>query len=268
MLTIVFVFYFIVSGIIETVANIFNSSFSTVMEVLALIIMGPLLSLAKINFFLDITVRNVRVLEPDIDAYRAAREFIVRSPRILTCFVRDNISYLLLSLSIFAGGSAIGYYTGRAMSFMRDDFMWLISEGAAESHLIGPYTSIPFIDLLDYFFNNSMVALNQGLSGLFFVVPAILGAAVNGIIVGLVYGMFPATTATAFVAAHGIIEMGAFIIVAASGMKFGVEFLKGKRDENELLDETLKVVLASLLLIAVAAFIEAFITPVLISSVI
>lgn len=51
-------------------------------------------------------------------------------------------------------------------------------------------------------------------------------------------------------------------------MKFGVEFLRGKRDENELLDETLKVALASLLLIAVAAFIEAFITPVLISSVI
>lgn len=62
--------------------------------------------------------------------------------------------------------------------------------------------------------------------------------------------------------------IGLFFIVAASGMKFGVEFLRGKRDENELLDETLKVVLASLLLIAVAAFIEAFITPVLISSVI
>lgn len=63
--------------------------------------------------FLDvrkiITWRNVRVLEPDIDAYRSAREFIVRSPRILTGFVRDNISYLLLSLSIFAEGAGLWY---------------------------------------------------------------------------------------------------------------------------------------------------------------
>ncbi len=249
-------------------AVIFNSSFSMFFEILTLIILSPWICLAKINFFLDITGRSIRELPHDSDTYRTAREFIDGSPRILTGFIKNNVTYMMLSLSIFATGSAIGYYIGRSLSFMSEDFMWLISEGAAQTRLLGPYTSIPFIDFLEYFSNNSLMALSQGLSGMFFVVPSVLGAAVNGIIMGLVYGIFPAATASAFVAVHGVIEMAAFVIVAAAGIKLGVEFMKGRTDENELLDDALKVALASLLLIAFAAFIEAFITPVLISSVI
>ncbi len=268
MLIIIFVFYFIVSGVFESVAIIFNSSFSMFFEIISLIILRPWVSLAQINFFLDITGRSGSTRESDSDIYRAVRQFIAGSPRILAGFIRNNIAYLLLSLSTFVTGAATGYYIGRSLSFMSEDFIWLISEGTAKTRLLGPYTSIPFIDFLDYFSNNSQVALSRGLSGLFFVVPSVLGAAVDGIIVGLVYGIFPAAKATAFLAAHGIIEMAAFVIVAAAGMKLGVEFIKGKRDENELIDDALKVALASLLLIAVAAFIEAFITPVLISEVI
>jgi uncharacterized membrane protein SpoIIM required for sporulation len=268
MLIIFFVFYFIASGVFDAAASIFNSSFSMFFEVLTLIILAPWISLTKINFFLDITGKSVRTLPHDSDIYRTAREFIAGSPRILAGFVRNNLIYLLLSLSIFIMGTIIGYYIGSSISFMSEDFVFLISKGADQMHLFGPYTSMPLIDFLEYFSNNSMVALYQGLSGMFFVVPSILGVAVNGIIAGLVYGIFPASTATAFIAAHGFIKMGAFIIAGAAGIKMGVGLIKGTTNENELLDETLKVALASLLLIAVAAFIEAFITPVLILSVI
>ncbi len=268
MLIIFFVFYFIVSGVFEAAASFFNSSFSMFFEVLTLIIVIPWISLTKINFFLDITGKSIRTLPQDSDIYLTARDFIAGSPRIISGFVKNNITYVLLSLSIFVAGTFMGFYMGSSLSFMSEDFVFLISKGTEQMYLFGPYTSIPPLDFLEYFFNNSMVALFQGLSGMFLIVPSVLGVAVNGIILGLVYGIFPASTATAFIAAHGFIEMGAFIIAGAAGIKMGVEFIKGTTDENELLDETLRVTLASLLLIAVAAFIEAFITPVLISSVI
>jgi len=70
--------------------------------------------------------------------------------------------------------------------------------------------------------------------------------------------------ASAFIALHGVFEITAFLITTAAGIRLGVKFMKGTENENELLDETLMIVLASLLLIGIAAFLEAFITPVII----
>jgi len=258
----VIVIYTITSGVFDLIAVIFNSSLSAFFNLLFLVFLNPWLQLAKLNFFLDRTGRTVRVMEKELEVIKAAKEFIIESPRILVNFAKKNISYILLALYFYVIGFGIGYYIGDSFSFLSEEFMRLISAGYIESKLIGPYISMPFIDLVYYFSNNSIVALNQGLSGLFFVIPSVLGIAVNGIIVGLFYGVLPAETASAFIAVHGVFEITAFVIATAAGIRLGVKFIKGLENENEIIDETIKVVLAALLLIGIAAFLEAFITPI------
>lgn len=107
--------------------------------------------------------------------------------------------------------------------------------------------------------------MNLGLSGIFLGVPTIAGGIVNGTIIGLVYGILPAETATMFIAVHGILEYLAFAIATAAGIKLGVKIMKGPENGAEAFMETIEVVLATSLLIGIAAFLEAFVTPIVVS---
>lgn len=259
------IIYGIVSVIFEVIATIFNSSFSSFLALFSLIILIPWIQLAKLNFFLDRTGRTIKVMEKEVELIKAFKEFIIESPYILVNFAKKNIVYILAAISFFMVGIGIGYYIGNSFSFLSQEILMLLSK-EWENRLLGPYISMPLIDLIDYFSNNSIVGINQGLSGLFLGIPSIVGIAIIGIITGLFYGIFPAKTATAFLAVHGVFEITAFVITTAAGIRLGVRFLKGSA--NEILEETLKVALAALLLIGIAAFLEAFITPIVISLVI
>ncbi len=260
----VMVIYGIISFTFELIAGIFNSNLSTTFELFSLVILVPWISLAKINFFLDRTGRDIMVMEKEIEVVKELKELLKASPGILFGFVKNNTGYVLAALCFFAGGFGAGYHIGNSFSFLSDEFTLALKE-YMKDNLLGPYNSLPFIDVLYYFSNNSMVALNQGLSGIFFVLPSILGLVVNGIMIGVFYGVLPATVASAFIALHGVFEVAAFVIATAAGIKLGVRFMKGSADQNEILDEILKVLLASFLLIGIAAVLEAFITPVVTS---
>ena len=107
--------------------------------------------------------------------------------------------------------------------------------------------------------------MNLGLSGIFLGVPTIAGGIVNAAIIGMFYGIVPAETATAFIAVHGIPECMALVIATAAGIKLGVKIIGSPENGDEALLETLEVVLATSLLLGIAAFLEAFVTPIVIS---
>lgn len=260
----VFIIFFIVSGVFDFLAGIFNSSASAFFTLISLVILTPWIQLAKLDFFLDRTGRTVIIMEKEIEIIKTAKEFVRESPQILVNFVRNNITYVLAALFFYWAGFGMGYYLGHPLSFLGDDILKLMSQ-LYETRSIGPYNSMPVIDFIGYFSNNSLVGINTGLGGLFLGVPSILGIVVTGVVTGLFYGIFPAKVATAFLAVHGILEVTGFVIVAAAGIRLGVGFIKGLPDRYDLVDETLKVVPATLLLIAIAAFLEAFITPIVIS---
>ena len=253
----------VVSFTFEFITGIFNSNISSFFELFSLIVLGPWIILAKLNFFLDRTGRPVMAMEKEIAYIEATKGLIIRSPVILVDFVKKNLLYVLTAFCFYLGGFGLGYYVGNSFSFLKDELMLLIGR-SLENTLLGPYHSLPFLDLLNYFSNNGIVALNQALSGIFFVIPSLFGVIVNGIIMGLFYGVMPVEAASAFIALHGVFEITAFLITTAAGIRLGVKFIKGTENENELLDETLMIVLASLLLIGIAAFLEAFITPVIV----
>ena len=107
--------------------------------------------------------------------------------------------------------------------------------------------------------------MNIGLSGIFIGLPTIAGGIINGTIIGLFYGIVPAETATMFIALHGIPEYLALVIATAAGIKLGVKIMKSPENGAEALMETVEVVLATSLLFGIAAFLEAFVTPIVIS---
>jgi uncharacterized membrane protein SpoIIM required for sporulation len=98
---------------------------------------------------------------------------------------------------------------------------------------------------------------------MFYVIPPLLGISATAGTVGMLYGILPSNLATAGVLAHGIPEITALLIATAAGLRFGVHVIRKDPDIDRILDDTLKTAFASLLLIAIAAFIEAFITPVI-----
>nr|QNO47971.1 hypothetical protein KNONPEEI_00009 [Methanosarcinales archaeon ANME-2c ERB4]QNO48154.1 hypothetical protein GOJLPIDM_00010 [Methanosarcinales archaeon ANME-2c ERB4] len=264
-LTVVLLTYGVISGIFEVIAVLFNSSLLPLFMLFSIVILVPWIQLSKLNFFLDRTGVAVKEMDKEIEIIKTVRKFIARSPYILITFVRNNKVYLLASLSVYGIGIAIGYYMGHSFSFLSEEIMMVLSEGWEEQSFLGPYISMPVIDSIYYFSNNINVAMALGLSGIFLGVPTIAGSIVNGTIIGLVYGILPAETATMFIAVHGIPECIAFAIATAAGIKLGVKIMKSPENGAEALMETLEVVLATALLIGIAAFLEAFITPIVIS---
>ena len=264
-LIVVLLTYGVIFGIFEAIAVLFNSSLSPLFILFSIVILVPWMQLSILNFFLDRTGVAVKELDKEIEIIKTAREFIARSPYILINFIMNNKIYLLAALSVCGTGIAIGYYIGYSFSFLSDELMMVLSEGWEEQRLLGPYISMPLIDVIYYFSNNIDVAMSLGLSGIFLGVPTIAGGIVNGAIIGMFYGIVPAKTATMFIALHGIPEYLALVIATAAGIKLGVKIMGSPENGAEALMETLEVVLATSLLLGIAAFLEAFVTPIVIS---
>ncbi len=264
-LIVVFIAYGVIEGIFEVIALLFNSSLSPLFMLFLIVILVPWIQLSKLNFFLDRTGVAVKEMDKEIEIIKTVREFIARSPYILINFIRKNKVYLLAALSVYGIGVGIGYYMGHSFFFLSEETMMVLSGGFEEQRLLGPYISMPLIDVIYYFSNNIGVAMNFGLSGIFLGVPPIAGGIVNGAIFGLFYGVFPAETATMFIGVHGIPEYLALVIATAAGIKLGVKIMESLENGAEALMETLEVVLATSLLLSIAAFLEAFITPIVIS---
>jgi len=233
-----------------------------------LFFMTPWMDLAKLNFFLNITYSPVKIRDVRLELIgeylSRSKSFVLSSPSILIDFVRGNIDYILLS-TLFAGiGFSIGYLIMNQFSFLSGDITDILVDDWGEGLFGTPYTSLPFIDVFYYFFHNTNVIIDLSLSGMFFVLPPLLGVSITAGTIGMLYGILPFHLATAAIFAHGIFELAALLIATAAGLRFGVHVIRRDPNIDRILDDTLKVGFASLPLIAIAAFIEAFITPVII----
>ena len=266
-LIVVFIACGAIEGIFEGIALLFNSSLSPLFILFYIVILVPWIQLSKLNFFLDRTGVEVKEMDKEIEIIKTVSEFIARSPHILIDFVRKNKVYLLVALSVYGigVGVGIGYYIGHSFFYLNEETIIVLSEGWKEQRWLGPYISMPLIDTIYFVSNNISVAMDLGLSGIFFGMPTIAGSIVNAAIIGMFYGILPAETASMFIVVHGIPEFMALVIATAAGIKLGVNIMGSPENRADALMETLEVVLATLLLIGIAAFLEAFVTPIVIS---
>ena len=118
--------------------------------------------------------------------------------------------------------------------------------------------------------NNVRVILTCIFGSLFLSVPTLLTLFRNGFILGFQTISSLSTIGFqvfAYVLPHGIFEIPAIIIAGAAGLKIPYEiirYLAGKKETiltKEDIKEYLTLALISIILIVIAAFIEAYVTP-------
>ncbi|KPU63955.1 sporulation protein [Thermococcus sp. EP1] len=126
------------------------------------------------------------------------------------------------------------------------------------------------------FFNNSRVALISAIGGVLFgIVPAGI-LFFNGFIVGIVIEYFhlqgeDLLRIVLAILPHGLIEIPAFAVAGVGGVEWYFELVRGEGTLGERFlngfKKSMKMLAIALVMLLVAAFVEAYITPTIASAV-
>ena len=175
-----------------------------------------------------------------------------------------NFSILLFVLSSMAG-VYIGVYHAKETQAVIDWAADALSGGKDLSRA----------ELFSFIFKNNVTALFYALiESVVFGISAVAMIIANGIIIGVFMVLVVKKASVLFfilgIVPHGIFEIPAAIIVSSMGMKIGSTVIaKLKRKKVSIIDELYDAVKYFILLVVpllfVAAFIESFITPALLS---
>lgn len=137
----------------------------------------------------------------------------------------------------------------------------------APDDVAGVFGPLPVNDFLNIAANNWLVAASGTYSGLAFALPALSAAAFNGAVVGALAGVFDRVALLALVAPHGIIEIPALLLAWGLGVHLGAvgwRAVRGRTDAGTVADQLRRAAraLAGIaVLLVVASFVEAFLTP-------
>lgn len=180
--------------------------------------------------------------------------------------VERNRVPVLLSVGIYAGGVIIGSTLMASMS-------GLPAGGAVETGQVGLSTDQALTPWVLLSHNGSVLAmflsgaLTFGVSTTFF---ALLNGIIFGIVVTNALGNSSALLTAAAVVPHALLELPAFWLAGAVGLLPAHQlyrYLASKQDEilpTRTIRDMLYMTLAAFVLLAVAAFIEALLTPALV----
>jgi len=172
-------------------------------------------------------------------------------------FVRDHPGANLVSFGCIAAGGVTGWLATDAIGV---DF-------PIGGDVGGVFGTVPLGTALNLATNNWLVAVDLAYSGLAAGVPAVVTLVFNGLVVGAVGGVFDPVAFLALVAPHGVIEIPALVIGGAAGLSLGgvgLGAVRGRYDDRDVagaIRRTYRVLLGLVPLFAVAAFVEAFLTP-------
>ncbi|WP_306053671.1 stage II sporulation protein M [Natronococcus wangiae] len=127
---------------------------------------------------------------------------------------------------------------------------------------------VPPAAAIELFGNNWTVAYTTAYAGLALAIPAFVSLAFNGFVMGIVVRLeVELVELAAFVAPHGILEIPAIFVASALGLWLGIvgwRTVRGSaapRDVVDALERAFWIVVGLGILLAVAAFIEGFVSP-------
>ena len=166
-----------------------------------------------------------------------------------------TLSLLTFTVGLFAGSLLLSSY--------------IVSEKRVLSILSSDETSRP--DMMFFLNNNIKIILSLIFGSLTFstltVVILLYNGIISGIIIKTVAKQIGLTKSLFLILPHGIFEIPAIIIAGAAGFKIPYEivrYLMGKKEQpltKENIKEYLTLALISIILIVIAAFVEAYVTP-------
>ncbi|PHQ38335.1 hypothetical protein DJ69_12295 [Halorubrum persicum] len=180
-----------------------------------------------------------------------------RGWREMTGFVRRTPGLHAVAVLVGVGFGAVGWLAA-------DPFVGAVTT-SIDSRLVG---HLPPAAALNFFGNNWSVAIATSLGGVALVIPAISSIAFNGLALGAVAALEENLAAlVAFVVPHGVLEIPALFISGALGIHLGIvswRTFRGRLSHEafaDVLERAFWVLVGVGALIAVAAFIEGFVSP-------
>lgn len=163
----------------------------------------------------------------------------------------------------------LGYYSGRIHPEEAKKLLETLSKD------LGALKSINAIAMFLFIFaNNAVKSFAMVILGTFFGIIPVLFVIVNGLLIGVTASVIVARQGMEFlfvgIAPHGILEIPAFLIAGAYGMRLGRKYYRSLRHNDPfkpLFVHTMrKMVKIVLPLLIIASFIETFITVALLRS--
>ncbi|MEZ3117064.1 stage II sporulation protein M [Halobaculum sp. MBLA0147] len=131
----------------------------------------------------------------------------------------------------------------------------------------GVFGAFPVSTFANIAANNWLVAVSGAFGGLAFAVPAATAAAFNGAVIGALAAAFDPRALVALVAPHGVIELPILVVAWGMGLHLGAVGWRGVRGRVDAATvagrlQTVASGLAGVaVLLVVASFVEAFLTP-------
>jgi len=190
--------------------------------------------------------------------------------------LKNNNSWIKLSALIFFGSFFLGYIgTAQNLDFIQEfsapyfDFLEDLAEEVVDSS--------PLRGIFLLFLNNFLASLRVLFLGIILGIAPFLSLLVNGSILGIVTAILaeqninPVFFLSLGILPHGILEIPAFLISAAFGLKLGyhliypIEGKNRRKSISYILNEVLNIFFFIFILLVLAAIIEILITPFLIS---
>ncbi|WP_129114134.1 stage II sporulation protein M [Halegenticoccus tardaugens] len=180
-----------------------------------------------------------------------------RGARRLGSFVRSHPAANLAGLASLGLGMVGG---------------WLLTSPygvriAPPGNVADVFGAVPVGTFVNLAANNWLVGAGAAYGGLALGVPTAASLLFNGVLIGALAGVFDPTAFLALVAPHGVIELPAIAVAGGLGFhlgRVGWEALRGRRDAanvGEEIGRAFEALLGLALVLVVAAFVEAFLTP-------
>lgn len=234
----------------------FGMLFSGLATLFSLMLVRPLILVALAALYMSAVGRDIdtkRYAGPSIIVL--ARRLLGESLRELKAVLCEPI-WLLASGLLFIAGAYPGFLVG---SGEIGKVVWKLAAESARGALGKPTPSILFPGI---FFHNWAAALLTAVSGIYTPLAPALVALINGFVLGFVVGIVGVKVAIVGIVPHGVIELPCFIVAVAAGIRLFFRLLSSERPAREI-KKALLVAAALMPFLLAAAFIEAFVTPVL-----
>ncbi|WP_255169020.1 stage II sporulation protein M [Natrononativus amylolyticus] len=255
-------FYYVISvgallafGTLISILSLFGAG--TALSLASTIVLLPVLDLLKTALYTGARGRLAPPPLPEAGLWGQFRAGTRRGWDEMVRFVRATPGIHALSIGTLAVGLAMGWVGAAPFAGIVETSI----AGRLEGHL-------PPRAALEFFGNNWTVALTTAYSGVAFAVPALVSLWFNGVAIGAIARLeVELLELIAFVVPHGIFEIPAIIVAGAVGIHLGVRWwgaLRGRLDRPafaDSLERAFWVLIGVGILLAVAAFIEGFISP-------
>jgi len=180
-----------------------------------------------------------------------------RGLRELGAYPRTHPVATLAASACLAGSAVAGYV-------LTTPYGQIVTPPA---DVAGVFGSFPIDTFATLAVNNWLVSARLAFGGLALSLPAAVGLGLNGLLIGAVAGVSDPATFLALVAPHGVLELPAIALAGGVGIalgRTGWRALRGRADAATVADELERVGLLLVglaVVLVVAAFIEAFLTP-------